>query len=716
MLNVIYPQKSRSQNACLGKLKRVAELKELQAKKEYSRISKDTRKLMEESVCKVSQHELNAKSCIVASSQVLINQVSDDQVSLTTSNHKSQSQSHTHCPIACGISNCSSFDDSGCGTSLASSGSSDSGSRGWGQSNTPPNNSSSPSKDSHGSYSAMTKIPGGQENANQDSLNNNNNDGTNPYGDARDENCGSDPKIHCSEYESNDENTNSNGSYNLLPSDNISNSLSQGKRRMSMCAGCRLPIIDRYILRVQPNLEFHSDCLVCSDCQRPLDENCTAFVRSGKTYCKQDYFKLFGRRCNRCHMQFERTDMVMRARGFVFHLNCFSCVSCEKRLAPGEQYVIRSDELYCRPDCFRMPDTSPSMRSVFFPSGDDISATSLRQNWVAPPASQPLMSCINPSSNHLGATGLTTASLPDTNLMMDSAVSPNPDAAAFGQFDSNPFNPDQPLAFQRPSWTNPPNHSEFQANQSHSADFGGHHSKPQMHSSLSSSVNSPADYSDNPDSVAAPSSTNSGCCANPTGLSGASSTTTGSNLTSKKSKKDKPAQRVRTVLNEAQLKILKQMYNSNQRPDTTVKEHLVERTGLSARVIRVWFQNKRCKDKKRQNALKEMQQSQEKEQALHGVRLNGIGPLVAGSPTSMVAEACTTSQSGGSNSLLNPIDIRQFPKTQLSTQPNSSCNDDAANAQQPNLRVNPEAYLASQHLLQHQQNMEFGSNSPLNDI
>jgi hypothetical protein len=30
-----------------------------------------------------------------------------------------------------------------------------------------------------------------------------------------------------------------------------------------------------------------------------------------------------------------------------------------------------------------------------------------------------------------------------------------------------------------------------------------------------------------------------------------------------------------------------------------MKEQLVEMTGLSPRVIRVWFQNKRCKDKKK---------------------------------------------------------------------------------------------------------------------
>lgn len=66
------------------------------------------------------------------------------------------------------------------------------------------------------------------------------------------------------------------------------------------------------------------------------------------------------------------------------------------------------------------------------------------------------------------------------------------------------------------------------------------------------------------------------------------------------------------MLTEQQLKILKQMYGNNQRPDAMTKEQLVEMTGLSARVIRVWFQNKRCKDKKRQAAMREQQQNHEK--------------------------------------------------------------------------------------------------------
>lgn len=70
----------------------------------------------------------------------------------------------------------------------------------------------------------------------------------------------------------------------------------------------------------------------------------------------------------------------------------------------------------------------------------------------------------------------------------------------------------------------------------------------------------------------------------------------------------KPA-RVRTVLSEKQLSLLKSCYRINSRPDALVKEQLIEVTGLSPRVIRVWFQNKRCKDKKKSIEMKlQMQQ------------------------------------------------------------------------------------------------------------
>ncbi|VDI71029.1 insulin gene enhancer protein ISL-1-like isoform X2 [Mytilus galloprovincialis] len=97
-------------------------------------------------------------------------------------------------------------------------------------------------------------------------------------------------------------------------------------------------------------------------------------------------------------------------------------------------------------------------------------------------------------------------------------------------------------------------------------------------------------------------------------------------------KTDQKPTRVRTVLNEKQLHTLRTCYNANPRPDALMKEQLVEMTNLSPRVIRVWFQNKRCKDKKRSILMKQMQQQQQDKNGgrLHGP-LQGV-PMVASSP------------------------------------------------------------------------------------
>lgn len=69
------------------------------------------------------------------------------------------------------------------------------------------------------------------------------------------------------------------------------------------------------------------------------------------------------------------------------------------------------------------------------------------------------------------------------------------------------------------------------------------------------------------------------------------SNTTG-NHAERRPRRDKQ-QRVRTVLTEKQLHLLKSCYAYNARPDALLKEQLAEMTELSPRVIRVWFQNKR---------------------------------------------------------------------------------------------------------------------------
>ncbi|TRY97369.1 hypothetical protein DNTS_033010 [Danionella cerebrum] len=256
-----------------------------------------------------------------------------------------------------------------------------------------------------------------------------------------------------------------------------------------MCVGCGSQIQDQFILRVSPDLEWHAACLKCAECGQYLDETCTCFVRDGKTYCKRDYVRLFGIKCAKCNVGFCSSDLVMRARDSVYHMECFRCSVCSRHLLPGDEFSLRDEQLLCRADHGLLLERST--------------------------AGSPL------SPGHIHA-------------------------------NRAPLHIPEPVPVRQPPHRN------------------------HVH------------------------------------------------------KQSEKTTRVRTVLNEKQLHTLRTCYNANPRPDALMKEQLVEMTGLSPRVIRVWFQNKRCKDKKKSILMKQLQQQQHNDKTnLQG--LTGT-PLVAGSP------------------------------------------------------------------------------------
>ncbi|KAM7134742.1 insulin gene enhancer protein ISL-2-like [Macrochelys suwanniensis] len=239
------------------------------------------------------------------------------------------------------------------------------------------------------------------------------------------------------------------------------------------CAGCGGKIRGPFLLRVAPDTEWHMGCLRCSCCRLSLAHSPTCFLRDGSVYCRADYLRLFSMRCARCRETLLPSDLVLRARGAVYHQACFRCALCQRRLLSGERFTLRPDGLYC----------------------------TLHQ-WP-------------------------------------------------GQEGAGPETP----ASAWIKW--------------HQAVMGS-------------------------------------------GISGAQGSS--GKLT-----------RVRTVLNEQQLQALSSCYAANPRPDAGLKEQLVERTGLSPRVIRVWFQNKRCKDKKR-SLVSQLQPPPLSLQGAVGTRLVAASP------------------------------------------------------------------------------------------
>ncbi|XP_050084327.1 insulin gene enhancer protein isl-1 [Anopheles aquasalis] len=291
------------------------------------------------------------------------------------------------------------------------------------------------------------------------------------------------------------------------------------KERLSLCVGCGGQIHDQYILRVAPDLEWHAACLKCQECRQFLDESCTCFVRDGKTYCKRDYVRLFGTKCDKCGSSFSKNDFVMRAKTKIYHIECFRCSACARQLIPGDEFALRDGgSLYCKEDHDHLEKTSQNGLLPGVEPNNNISA--------------------NANNNTINSTNNNNSSLSNNN------------------------------------------HSSELGSMSDSGSESG------SHKSLRGK-----------------------------GPSGPS---------------DGKPTRVRTVLNEKQLHTLRTCYNANPRPDALMKEQLVEMTGLSPRVIRVWFQNKRCKDKKKTIQMK-LQMQQEKEGRKLGYGMQGI-PMVASSP------------------------------------------------------------------------------------
>ncbi|XP_071849234.1 LIM/homeobox protein Lhx1-like [Apostichopus japonicus] len=119
-------------------------------------------------------------------------------------------------------------------------------------------------------------------------------------------------------------------------------------KMVQFCAGCEGPITDRFLLNVLDR-PWHIKCVQCCECKAKLTEKC--FSREGKLFCKSDFFRRYGTKCAGCSQGILPSDLVRRARNKVFHLNCFTCMVCRKQLSTGEElYIVDENQFICKDD------------------------------------------------------------------------------------------------------------------------------------------------------------------------------------------------------------------------------------------------------------------------------------------------------------------------------------------------------------------------------
>lgn len=285
---------------------------------------------------------------------------------------------------------------------------------------------------------------------------------------------------------------------------------------------------------------------------RPLTQS-THYVRNRRSFAVAECYalfnrhRLFGARCAKCAIAFSKSDLVMRARECIYHLDCFRCMACSRQLVPGDEFALRDDGLYCKAD-FEVVERG--------------------------------------NNNN------------DSEIVMDNVDeqdvdSDNSSSTAVGQN----------------STSNNSNVSSARSSKSFSF--------------LIFSPSAPSLFSP---SVGVQCTHACACCIYLLSIaSGCAERASnyrqcflfipeiGTRNERGSRKSDHKTTRVRTVLNEKQLHTLRTCYAANPRPDALMKEQLVEMTGLSPRVIRVWFQNKRCKDKKKSILMKQMHEQQQKQ-------------------------------------------------------------------------------------------------------
>ncbi|EER36830.1 leupaxin [Histoplasma capsulatum var. duboisii H88] len=95
---------------------------------------------------------------------------------------------------------------------------------------------------------------------------------------------------------------------------------------------------------------YHPQCFKCHDCHRPIyREFFPVQERNGPVpLCENDLFRRLDMLCSECGGALR--DLYISAVGRKYHMDHFTCHSCQHVIGPGDNYYIHRGKAYCKND------------------------------------------------------------------------------------------------------------------------------------------------------------------------------------------------------------------------------------------------------------------------------------------------------------------------------------------------------------------------------
>ena len=130
------------------------------------------------------------------------------------------------------------------------------------------------------------------------------------------------------------------------------------KEKEYLCNGCQIVITDSFLLKVS-GLTWHESCLKCSVCGISLDGEESCYIRDNRVFCYTDYLEKFTSRCAKCNREISPSDWIRKAKGYLYHLDCFSCNVCGSQMNTGDKFGLSGTIIYCEDHCSKPQSTRP---------------------------------------------------------------------------------------------------------------------------------------------------------------------------------------------------------------------------------------------------------------------------------------------------------------------------------------------------------------------